>query len=89
MALANMVYGVLHKAHPWAYSKSQMYEVSRKTKESEESRASGSVQGRQRPRFCPPGGTTGGVEIACGAAVLSTPIRHERRQLRTDKEGTI
>eukprot|EP00752_Nemacystus_decipiens_P010276 g9158.t1 len=25
VALANMVYGVLHKTHPWAYSKSQMY----------------------------------------------------------------
>lgn len=29
MALANMVYGVLHKTHPWAYSKSQMYHVSK------------------------------------------------------------
>lgn len=28
VALANMVYGVLHKTHPWAYSKSQMYHVS-------------------------------------------------------------
>ncbi|CAN0459175.1 unnamed protein product, partial [Scytosiphon promiscuus] len=24
-ALSNMVYGVLHKTNPWAYSKTQMY----------------------------------------------------------------
>lgn len=27
-ALSNMVYGVLHKTNPWAYSKTQMYHVS-------------------------------------------------------------
>lgn len=27
VALANMVYGVLHKQNPWAYSTTQIYEV--------------------------------------------------------------